>query len=307
MLLHQMSLPFLRESTLHLCVRHVTIHGRPFTSLYDESFRTLLRERLHYVNKRRAPKDQMKITVSLIQEKVSEISKVVQEKITEELRGKFLSFMMDVASRHQRSILGVSVQFVEKGELKLRTLMMEKIRKRHTAKNLSEMLSQMLEIYSIPVSNMISMTTDNGSNMIATSNELNELAAEESDDWSDNRLSNTILSAVDGENRNELLTEIAEELYESHNFKPMDFQHVSPIRCGGHTLQLAVNSALENSKCIFDLNISVEEVIDAARKVAKELRNQIWIIELEKKNAPIPVIDNKTRWFSNYIMVGMFT
>lgn len=43
---NSMSLPVLHQSTLNLLVRHVTIRGRPFASINDNSFRELLSERL---------------------------------------------------------------------------------------------------------------------------------------------------------------------------------------------------------------------------------------------------------------------
>lgn len=303
--LSQMSPALIREETLLLCVRLVTIHGRSFSALLDESFQRLLNERLYHVNKKRAHKDRLVVTIALIQKKVTEISGMVKKSIENELNGKSVSFSMDSASRHHRSILGVTVQFVEDGEIKLRTLLMQKITARHTAKTLSKMFTNMLEEYSIPKSKVFAIATDNGRNMIATSKELNRLAEVEADDWSDDPA--ILLSNLDGEYRQELLSEIVDELYNSGAFRQCDFKHISVIRCGCHTFQLALRAALQSSHCFVDTSLSVSKVIDLARDVVKELRNQVWVIELEKKNIPIPVLDNITRWFSSHIMVSVFT
>lgn len=45
-----MNFPVLRLSTIFLCVKHVTIRDDPLTSLFDESFRELLSERLMRLN-----------------------------------------------------------------------------------------------------------------------------------------------------------------------------------------------------------------------------------------------------------------
>lgn len=76
--------------------------------------------------------------------------------------------MIDVASRHARSILGVSIQFIDNGELKLRTFLMEKLMKSHTL-----------------TSNIFTVTSNNGSNMLATTRELDDLAMTEQDEWSE--------------------------------------------------------------------------------------------------------------------------
>lgn len=61
--LSQMSPALIQEETLLLCVRHVTIHGRPFSSLFDESFKTLCKERLYYINRSRAHINRLTITM----------------------------------------------------------------------------------------------------------------------------------------------------------------------------------------------------------------------------------------------------
>lgn len=97
--------------------------------------------------------------------------------------------------------------------------------------------------------------------------------------------------------------DIARELYDNPKFKPFEFQKVNSVRCGCHTLQLAVSAALKESKCSV-LQTSSDDLIDSARDIVKTLRNSVWLIELDKNGVPIPVPDNKTRWFSKHIMVS---
>lgn len=97
--------------------------------------------------------------------------------------------------------------------------------------------------------------------------------------------------------------EIAKELYDDPKFKPFEFQKVNSVRCGCHTLQLAVSAALKESQCNL-LEMSTDDLIDAARNIVKTLRNSIWLIELDKNDMRIPVPDNKTRWFPKFIMVS---
>lgn len=299
--INSLSLPVLRQSTLNLLVRHVTIHGRPFASINDGSFRELLSERLIRLRARGPYK--LTICLKVLRDAVLDVSEKIKEKIKAEVRGQKVCLMMDVASRHHRSIFGTSLQFIEKGEIKTRTIMMEKIFKRHTAKNLSDMLKKTLNEYSIPLRDVFSITSDNGSNMLATTAELDELALETADEWFDSDFAATLLTVIDQEDRTEMLKEIAEQMYENEGIVPFDYDCITAVRCGAHTFQRAVERAWDKSQCL-NSNESLTNVIAAARSVVKELRNGTWVMYLEEKGIPIPAIDNITRWFSIYIMVS---
>lgn len=73
-LISQYPIAYLRESTLLLAVRHVTIHGRPFSSLQDDSWKLLMAERLSRLNKGRDRKEKLFITIPVVQKKVNEIA-----------------------------------------------------------------------------------------------------------------------------------------------------------------------------------------------------------------------------------------
>ena len=60
------------------------------------------------------------------------------------------------------------------------------------------------------------------------------------------------------------------------------------VRCGGHTLQLAVEDALKKS--------SLRNVIDSARCICKKLRNSSVFVLLKKLKLRKPVLDSLTRW-----------
>lgn len=303
--INQLPIPYLRESTLFLAVQHVTIHGRPFSSLNDGSFKLLISERLLRVNKGQDRNKKLTINIPNVQQKVNEVAALVKEEIKNELKDKQLCFMMDIASRYFCSLLGVGVQFIDNGKLKVRTVMMEKILKRHNMKNLTDMFMEMLKKFGVPVANAFTLTTDNGSNMLSTAAELDELAIEESDDWTDIEAA---VSMIERENRQDMLSEMASELYGKHKMRPIDFQKVSSIRCGSHTFHLAVKAALNTSTYTDENNEpqKISKLIDKAREVVKELRTTNFLIELDKKKIRHPVKDNVTRWFSSHVMVSSY-
>lgn len=127
---------------------------------------------------------------------------------------------MDIAQKHHRSILGVSLQFIDKGEIKIRTIMMEIFLKRHTAANLAEMLRRLFNDHDIPLHNVFAIASDNGSNMLATTNELDETALRNCDEWFDTDVASSLFSMIDQENRSELLEQIAQDLYNNQNIVP---------------------------------------------------------------------------------------
>lgn len=301
--INSMSLPILRQSTLNLLVRHVTIHGRSITSINDGSFRELLSERMTRL-RARGP-HRLAVNEKLLRKIVLDMADRVKEKIKQETRGRMLSLMMDIASKHHRSIFGVSIQFIVDGEIKIRTIMMEKILKRHTALNLAEMLKGLFIAYDIPLYNVFAINSDNGKNMLATTNELDELALTNFDEWFDSDIASSLNSIIAQEDRSEMLAEIAREMYNNENIVPFNYQHITAVRCGSHTYQKAVEAAWNSSKCV-NTDVKLIDVISTARSVVKELRNGIWLLYLEESGVPIPAIDNITRWFSIYIMVSHF-
>lgn len=296
-----LSLPVLRRSTLNLLVRHVTIHGRPLTSIDDASFRELLAERMIRLRARGPHK--LSVNWNMLRNEVFRMAELVKDKIKKSVQGQKVSLMMDLASKHHRSIFGASIQYIENGEIKTRTIMMEKILKRHTAQNLSEMLKKKLEEYSIELHNVFALATDNGGNLIATTGELDAIAQEQADEWFDNDIQATLLSVIEEENRNDLIDEIAQQLYHNEGIVPFNFDCITAVRCGIHTFQRAVEMSWVKSKLI-DTDALLSLTIHVARSVVKELRNVIWINRLEEKGVPIPSMDNNTRWFSLYTMVN---
>lgn len=301
--INSMSLPILRQSILNLLVRHVTIHGRPFASINDGSFRELLAERMTRLRARGPHK--LTVNVDMLRKVILEMAERVKEKIKQEASGKKVSIMMDIASKHHRSILGVSLQLIDQGEIKIRTIMMEKILKRHTAVNLAEMLKGLFNDYGIPLYNVFALTSDNGSNMLATTNELDELALTNSDEWFDSDITSSLISMIEQEDRSALLAQIAQQMYNSENIVPFNYHCITAVRCGSHTYQRAVEAAWNSSKCI-NTDSKLIDAVSAARSVVKELRTGIWLIYLEESCVPIPAMDNNTRWFSIYIMVSHF-
>lgn len=287
------SLPYLRLSTIYTCVKHVTVCGRPLEAIYDESFQEFLADRL---KKLRGTSQKLVIDRELVKRYVNDTAEKIRAWIRDEMKNKTVSLMMDIATRHMRSILGISLQTIHNGEICVRTIAMERILSRHTSANLKNLTLNVLDKYEITPHDVMSITTDNGSNMIAMSKEINECVVMdmESIDENDEDDMETMLAAcADISLQERILNRAAEELQTI--YKPVNFSNTTNIRCGSHTFQLAVNIALTESNC--------SSIIDKVRELVKELRLQRILYLLETSNTPIPSLDNNTRWFSKYTMV----
>ncbi|CAI6371382.1 unnamed protein product [Macrosiphum euphorbiae] len=67
---------------------------------------------------------------------------------------------------HNRSILGINIQYIKNGEINLKTLAMVELFDKHTAVNLKTSLLDVLVKYEITREQIYTITCDNAANMI---------------------------------------------------------------------------------------------------------------------------------------------
>lgn len=204
---------------------------------------------------------------------------------------------------------------------------MIELEKRHTAEYLKKVIEKLLAAYDIRKEQLVSVTTDNGSNLLKlikllnSSDENSDIDDEDDDidaddvqeisqpqsnenelhELSEDRIE-TIISDLAYENdlNNELadddiyvemLRDLAAEFVRDNI--PFD---IAGVRCAAHTTQLAVADAIQKS--------NVTCWIDLCRKVGKLFRTQNYQYEMNEQNLKGNVrIDCETRWNSTYIMV----
>lgn len=99
----------------------------------------------------------------------------IREKLRKELKGKLLALKVDAATRHNRSILGINVQFVANGKIQIRTLAMIELTESHTAENLLDTILDVLRSYGLTIYNIYSLTTDNAKNVVKISKLIGEV------------------------------------------------------------------------------------------------------------------------------------
>lgn len=98
---------------------------------------------------------------------IQEVASKIKNKIKAETRAKFVSIMVDSARKNDKSFLGINIQYTVDGGVELRLLGMVQLKQAHTAQYIKEVIVTCLLLYDISVDQTVSITTDNGANMLA--------------------------------------------------------------------------------------------------------------------------------------------
>ncbi|CAG5093118.1 Protein of unknown function [Cotesia congregata] len=314
----------LNKTTLKTALlKLVTINGRPFSILQDEGMRMILDPLIS-----RMP-EKVIINEETVKDDVINTANNIKKTIQKEVKEcNLVSLKVDIASRLGRSFLGVNIQYIRGGKIIIRTLAVEEITERHSGENLKNLILRTFDLYGIDVKNIYSFTSDNGTNMV----KLSELLAEEQnlpveEDDARNELmcniDNTTLNNTGSNTDNpieedmdfeindsttmdddndlgfdlELQPDLSEmELSGSMETLQQSFSLVN-IRCAAHTLQLAVQAAINKS--------NLQKSLSKARNAAKIFRVDSTINEIRRlrSTASKPVLDLPTRWSSTYDML----
>ena len=86
----------------------------------------------------------------------------IKKEIKKDIREKFISFKIDIATQMDRAVLGTNIQLIKNGQLTLRTIAMNELTHHHTAEYIKNTVAEVLEQYEISVSQIYTVTTDNG-------------------------------------------------------------------------------------------------------------------------------------------------
>ncbi|XP_055308426.1 zinc finger BED domain-containing protein 4-like [Sitodiplosis mosellana] len=108
----------------------------------------------------------LSISKNSIKEHIKRSSDKIKQIIKEETKNKTVSLMIDIASRYNRSVLGVSISYVHNGKICIRTIGLRVLKASHTAVYIKDILIQILQEYGIRLAQVVSVTSDNGKNMV---------------------------------------------------------------------------------------------------------------------------------------------
>lgn len=156
------------------CAEFVTINGRPFLSLLDSGFQKIVRDDLEELSANGHGVNIKDTGFKEIKNYIEKIATKIKSEIKVEAKGTFVSLMVDIGRKNDISFLGISVQYIVDGDVKVRSLGMKQLKQAHTAKYIKEVIAECLLIFDITLDQVMSITTDNGSNMLAMINLFND-------------------------------------------------------------------------------------------------------------------------------------
>ena len=161
------------------CVELVTRNGRPFSLMDDSGFRKIIDPITKVIG--------VSMDRKSVQELVALKAERLRDAIRTEVQGKLICLKMDIATRCERSFLGINIQYVDKGKLHLRTLTVTEMKENRTGDAIKDIIQQVLSQYNILKEQILSVTTDNGSNMLRARHLMNiQENGEETDEEVDN-------------------------------------------------------------------------------------------------------------------------
>jgi hypothetical protein len=147
------------------CAEIVAINGRPFTYLTDSGFSKIIEENFNDLQTAGFGVNLQEY--SELKEYIAELAEKIKIKIKTEAKGRFVSLMVDIAKKNNRSFLGISVQYLDNGVVRVRCLGTLQLKSSHTSLYIKEIISSCLLLFDISVEQLTSITTDNGANMLA--------------------------------------------------------------------------------------------------------------------------------------------
>ena len=136
----------------------VSTNGLPLSVFEKSGLQKMLRpilEKLHLSLNRHSIRD---LVISNAKEFRSELSK--------ELSDRLLCLKFDIASKKERGFLGINVQYVCDGKLKVKTLTVMELFQSHTAEETKECIELTLKKYNVKTVQIYANTTDNAGNML---------------------------------------------------------------------------------------------------------------------------------------------
>lgn len=267
-----------------------TVNGRPFCLLKDSGFSRIYKILIDQIEKN--TKQKIHIDVNKVKDHIESTKEGMTEMLKNEVKNKPIALMMDIATKNNRTILGVNIQYVIGNRIVLRTLRMIRLNESHTGKHLADLVVNILAEFGISMDQLFSVTTDNAGYMLLSSEILDEFANNNADNESE-ELMELSADQIEEDFYRQMLKEAEEEFVA---YAQPD--HVKSIPCGAHRFQLAVNDTF--SKCK-----SADKLVAKVRAVAKKLRTPNIYNVLREKQLKFPMIDNKTRWNGKYTMVSV--
>lgn len=164
----------LRLEYIQHCTELVTVNSEPFALLTKSGFLKMNRDKLEKLTRAGHGTGLATRDCSAVKNHIDYMATEIIERIKSEVNGKFVSLLVDGATKYKRSILGIYLQYMLDSCIVVRSIGMVNLTSNHTGENLANIVRERLASVGLKTSQVIAITTDNGSNMTAMINRLND-------------------------------------------------------------------------------------------------------------------------------------
>jgi hypothetical protein len=207
-------------------------------------------------------------------------AKFVRDSISQEIKHRMVSVKLDIASKNNRSMLGVNIQFYCKARkrITIRSLGCLELMRSHTALYLKTTLLDLLGSFGIGIKNIYCFTTDNGANMICLGKLMRTHQNDQILTEFFQNMQNTHFSSdeEDEKSTENNITEFDDSPPEATSAIEGLEAHLFVVRCACHSLQLVVHDVLKT----FSTNI------EKIRSAVKNLKSSKYLFNFEVPNPP---------------------
>lgn len=288
------------------CTDLITVNALSLSVVESPAFKKILEP---YVIALKRQGIELNINKKAIKKYIEERVNEIKKQIIDETKGGLIDLMIDIATRHNRSVIGINIKYMVNGIPVIRTIGMHSLRFAHTAENIRKLIIEKLNEYELSLENVFSITTDNGANLLKTIAELNQEYQNERQNLSENspedRSVNDNDQSVNDSSDEEIDMEIFDEEYYIDllsnlrlEFGDLDYSNlILGISCAAHCLHLVVTKSI--AKCR-----AVNQLLAKVRELVKKLRTPTFRNIISNRCLNQAIIDVTTRWNSIYSMVS---
>ena len=204
-------------------------------------------------------------------------------KLKAEIQQVPIFLKLDCATRLRVNYLALNIRYYCKNENRgvTKTLKVMDTYSQHTSEALKKFVLSALNSFEIPTSNIISIVSDNASNMVKFVKLINDDLTTHNQD--------------DQEIETDSEEEDQSDSDERDTLPAMSGLGISHMRCAAHSAQLAIADGLKGNE--------VSRLVGKSRRVAKEARTPIISESIKAKSGKAAIIDQDTRWGSTYLMI----
>lgn len=289
-------------------VESVALDGRIIGCLNDTGTKRLLDPLVQAFEKAGVKVD---VSIPTLKDYLTKCAEKVKSEIQKEVEGTIVHVKLDMARHQRKSILGVNIQYMKDDQIKVRTLSMVQTNSSHTGEYICSVLMEILDEFNIKTSQVHTITTDNGSNVVKSAEifrtvENADLLDQSVDDTDLRQLFDDELDTASGTHHQSETDAGTGEPTDDFNVETMLNDAVSlleaksdiftAIRCAVHTLQLVVTVALKSTDY-------AKKLINKCRRIVRNLLAPNVVNMIRQQNLRMPLIDCLTRWSSTFYML----